>query len=107
MNSEPVIQMQFERGAAAPQYAATDEVMALLTVNPTRADVEIARTVARNTTRRAETVSRGLTWGADEKILLVLAVAGWSLPGGNPSSFSARAITHFSSRSPPPFCRTA
>ncbi|MBR0875344.1 phosphatase PAP2 family protein [Bradyrhizobium tropiciagri] len=51
--------------------------MALLTVKPTRADVEIARSVARNTTRRAETVSRGLTWGADEKILLALAVAGW------------------------------
>jgi len=33
--------------------------------------------VARNTSHRAERVSRGLTWGADEKILLALAVAGW------------------------------
>jgi undecaprenyl-diphosphatase len=33
--------------------------------------------VARHTDRRAETVARGLTWGADEKVLLVLAVAGW------------------------------
>jgi membrane-associated phospholipid phosphatase len=51
--------------------------MALLTVKPTKADVEIARTVARKTNHRAELVSRGLTWGADEKILLALAVAGW------------------------------
>ncbi|WP_438745035.1 hypothetical protein [Bradyrhizobium sp. U531] len=33
--------------------------------------------MARNTNHRAEMVSRGLTWGADEKILLTLAVAGW------------------------------
>jgi undecaprenyl-diphosphatase len=39
--------------------------------------VLIARAVARHTDRRAETVARGLTWGADEKILLVLAAAGW------------------------------
>jgi membrane-associated phospholipid phosphatase len=51
--------------------------MALLTVKPTKADVEIARTVARKTNHRAELVSRGLTWGADEKILLALAVTGW------------------------------
>jgi len=51
--------------------------MALVTVKPTKPDVLIARTVARNTSHRAERVSRGLTWGADEKILLALAVAGW------------------------------
>ena len=57
--------------------AATDEVMALVSVKPTQPDMQIARTVARNTNHRAEMVSRGLTWGADEKILLALAVAGW------------------------------
>lgn len=51
--------------------------MGLVTVKPTKPDVLIARTVARNTSHRAERVSRGLTWGADEKILLALAVAGW------------------------------
>jgi len=51
--------------------------MAVATVKPTKPDVLIARTVARNTSHRAERVSRGLTWGADEKILLALAVAGW------------------------------
>jgi membrane-associated phospholipid phosphatase len=50
--------------------------MALLTVKPTKW-TQIARTVARNTNHRTEMVSRGLTWGADEKILLPLAVAGW------------------------------
>jgi undecaprenyl-diphosphatase len=51
--------------------------MALVTVKPTKPDLLIARIVARNTSHRAERVSRGLTWGADEKILLALAVAGW------------------------------
>jgi membrane-associated phospholipid phosphatase len=51
--------------------------MALLTVRPTKPDVMIARTVARHTNRQAEMVSRGLTWGADEKILLALAAAAW------------------------------
>ena len=51
--------------------------MAVGTVKPTKPDVLIARTVARRTNDRAERISRGLTWGADEKILLALAVAGW------------------------------
>jgi undecaprenyl-diphosphatase len=56
---------------------APDEVMALVNVRPTKPDVLIARTVARNTNHSAEVISRGLTWGADEKILLLLATAGW------------------------------
>jgi undecaprenyl-diphosphatase len=51
--------------------------MALVKVRPTKPDVLIARTVARNTNHRAEVISRGLTWGADEKILLLLAALGW------------------------------
>jgi membrane-associated phospholipid phosphatase len=51
--------------------------MALLKVNPTTPDVVVARTISRNTDRRTEVVARGLTWGADEKILLVLAAVGW------------------------------
>lgn len=57
--------------------SSPDEAMALVTVKPTKADVRIARKVARNTNHRAEIVARGLTWGADEKILLALAAAGW------------------------------
>jgi membrane-associated phospholipid phosphatase len=51
--------------------------MSFLTVKPTTPDVTIARAVARNTNQRVEIVARGLTWGADEKVLLILAVAGW------------------------------
>jgi membrane-associated phospholipid phosphatase len=52
--------------------------MALVTLTPTGPDVAIARFVARNTDRRTERVARGLTWGADEKVLLVLAAATWA-----------------------------
>lgn len=51
--------------------------MALVTIKPTKPDVLVARTIARRTNHRAEMVSRGLTWGADEKILLALAIVGW------------------------------
>ena len=51
--------------------------MALLTIKPTKSDVTIARAVARNTNRRTEKVARALTWGADEKLLLLLAGVGW------------------------------
>ncbi|MET4032282.1 membrane-associated phospholipid phosphatase [Bradyrhizobium sp. JR7.2] len=56
--------------------------MALVTVKPTKPDVLIARTVASKTNHCAERVSRGLTWGGDEKILLALAVAGWVVTRG-------------------------
>jgi undecaprenyl-diphosphatase len=48
-----------------------------ITVKPTRADVAIADAVARNTKPAPEEVARALTWGADEKVLLVLATLGW------------------------------
>ncbi|MCS3929200.1 undecaprenyl-diphosphatase [Bradyrhizobium elkanii] len=55
----------------------SSEQMAFVNVKPTDADVRIARAVARHTNHLTETVARGLTWGADEKILLALAAAGW------------------------------
>jgi undecaprenyl-diphosphatase len=48
-----------------------------VTVRPTGADIAIARAIIRNTKPAPEAVARALTWGADEKVLLVLAVAGW------------------------------
>ncbi|MCK1723091.1 phosphatase PAP2 family protein [Bradyrhizobium sp. 141] len=48
-----------------------------VTVRPTRADVVAARFIARNTAPAPEMVARALTWGADEKVLLVLAAACW------------------------------
>jgi membrane-associated phospholipid phosphatase len=48
-----------------------------ITVRPTKADVAIARGVASSTAPAPEEVARALTWGADEKVLLILAAAGW------------------------------
>jgi undecaprenyl-diphosphatase len=53
-----------------------------VTVRPTKADVAIARSIARHTAPAPEEVARALTWGADEKVLLVLAAAGWILSRG-------------------------
>jgi membrane-associated phospholipid phosphatase len=67
--------------------------MALVSVKPTKPDVLIARTVARKTNQRAEMISRGLTWAADEKVLLMLAVAGWVATRGR-SEQMQRAGNH-------------
>jgi membrane-associated phospholipid phosphatase len=48
-----------------------------VTVQPTKADLSLARAVARDTGPAPEGVARALTWGADEKVLLVLAAVGW------------------------------
>jgi membrane-associated phospholipid phosphatase len=67
--------------------------MAAFTVRPTRPDIVIARAVARKTTRRTEEVARVLTWGADEKLLLLLAGAGWAATRGR-SEGARRAGNH-------------
>jgi len=48
-----------------------------ITVRPTGPDVAIARAIARHTAPAPERIARALTWGGDEKVLLVLAAAGW------------------------------
>jgi undecaprenyl-diphosphatase len=48
-----------------------------VTIRPTKADAKIARLVARRTSRVPEQVSRGLTWGADEHLLIGLAIGWW------------------------------
>jgi membrane-associated phospholipid phosphatase len=53
-----------------------------ISVRPTDTDVAIARGIARHTAPAPEEVARALTWSADEKILLVLATAGWVLSRG-------------------------
>lgn len=60
------------------------------TVRPTKADVA-ARFIARNTAPAPEMGARALTWGAGEKVLLVLAAAGWRR-AGRASRCGARAI---------------
>jgi membrane-associated phospholipid phosphatase len=48
-----------------------------MTVRPTEADIALARAIARDTGRVPEKLARVLTWGADEKVLLILAAVGW------------------------------
>jgi membrane-associated phospholipid phosphatase len=48
-----------------------------ITVRPTATDITIANAIARNAEPAPELVARALTWGADEKVLLTLAVVGW------------------------------
>ena len=64
-----------------------------VTVRPTGADIAIARVIARNTKPAPEAVARALTWGADEKVLLALAVAGWLASRGR-SDALRRAGNH-------------
>lgn len=46
-------------------------------IRPTKADVVIARAIAQETSPAPEKLARALTWGADEKVLCVLAAVGW------------------------------
>src|SRR6266403_2518320 len=65
-----------------------------VTVQPTRADVAVARSIARNTAPAPEEVARALTWGADEKVLLVLAAVGWLASRGRGEPPLRRAGNH-------------
>ncbi|OCK56530.1 phosphatase PAP2 family protein [Bradyrhizobium sp. LMTR 3] len=53
-----------------------------IAIRPTKADIAVAREIARNTAPAPEYAARALTWGADEKVLLVLATAGWIVSRG-------------------------
>jgi undecaprenyl-diphosphatase len=64
-----------------------------ITVQPTKADVAIAGAIARNTTPAPEEIARALTWGADEKVLLVLAAVGWLASRGRDETLQ-RAGNH-------------
>lgn len=51
--------------------------MALVSMRPTTADKRIANAIATNTTPTTEKAAQLLTWGADEKVVLALAVGAW------------------------------
>jgi undecaprenyl-diphosphatase len=51
-------------------------------VKPTEADVEIGQGIAHHTSPVPEKIGRALAWGADEKLLLVLAAIGWMASRG-------------------------
>jgi len=64
-----------------------------LTVRPTKTDVMVARTIARHTAPAPEQLARAVTWGADEKVLLVLAAIGWFASRGRREPLQ-RAANH-------------
>jgi undecaprenyl-diphosphatase len=53
----------------------------------------MARAIARDTAPAPNEIARALTWGADEKVLLVLAMAGWIASRGRSESLR-RAGNH-------------
>jgi membrane-associated phospholipid phosphatase len=59
--------------------------MALITIRPTAADKDIANAIAARTTPGLERTARVMTWGADEKVLLALAVGGWLYAARRPA----------------------
>jgi membrane-associated phospholipid phosphatase len=67
--------------------------MALVRVNPTRADVAIADGIAARTGQPAEHVAEAATWGADEHILCALAF-GWWLYARRRDAPARRASDH-------------
>jgi hypothetical protein len=52
--------------------------MALATIRPTTGDVYIANAIAAHTRPGTEKAAEALTWGADEHILVALAVGWWA-----------------------------
>ena len=60
---------------------------------PSAPDVAIASAVARHADPAPEELARALTWGADEKVLLVLAAVGWLASRGRGESLQ-RAGNH-------------
>ena len=76
-----------------PFGATGAEPCRLPTVRTTGADIAVARAITRNTKPAPEAVARALTWGADENVLLVLAVAGWLASRGR-SDALRRAGNH-------------
>ena len=62
-------------------------------IRPTATDVAIARAVVRNTEPAPEAIARALTWGADEKLLLILAATGWIASRGRQEALQ-RAGNH-------------
>ncbi len=64
-----------------------------IAVQPTSSDIAISRAVAHHTKPAPERVARAVTWGADEKVMLVLAAAGWIASRGQ-SDAMRRAGNH-------------
>ena len=67
--------------------------MALATIRPTTGDVYVANAIAAHTRPGTEEASQALTWGADEHILVALAVGWWAYTRTR-SAHQRRAANH-------------
>lgn len=85
--------MYSQRAPSRPKCSFRRAANVPIRVRPTDADVKIARAITRHTEPAPEEVARALTWGADEKVLLVLAAAGWLASQGR-SEPLRRAANH-------------
>jgi undecaprenyl-diphosphatase len=63
-----------------------------VTIQPTSADIKIARAVAHHTSRQTEHASEVLTWGADEHVLCAAALLWWIYSRSQPRQ--QRAADH-------------
>ncbi|MGY0575422.1 phosphatase PAP2 family protein [Bradyrhizobium sp. RDM12] len=68
--------------------------MALATVKPSRIDTAIANEIAGHTNPEIEETAEALTWGADERVLVALAAAGWLWTRHRPAE-ERSAANHF------------
>lgn len=68
--------------------------MALLRINPTSLDRNVAGFICDHTTREIELISRLLTWGADEHLLLVGAGIAWLVTRSSPSAARRKVGLH-------------
>jgi hypothetical protein len=59
--------------------------MAFITIKPTAADRRITNAIVAHTTPALEGAGQAVTWGADEKLLLALAVGGWLYAAQRPA----------------------
>ena len=65
------------RAAARPRSSLPRRQSSFPITVRAKADLAIAREIARDIGPTPEEIARALTWGADENILLVLAAPGW------------------------------
>lgn len=68
--------------------------MALLRINPTSLDRNVAGFICDHTNPEVESLARLLTWGADEHLLLLGAGIGWLITRSSPSAARRKLGSH-------------
>lgn len=71
-----------------------EALVALLRINPTSFDRNVAGFICDHTTPEIELISRLVTWGADEHLLLVGAGIAWLVTRSSPSAARRKYVSH-------------